>query len=155
MKKIYIILQLILIIAVASMLGMGMNKLRPEPISLSYTAAMQDESVGLTDISDTELQNLADLEGVAFVDARDDFEFSMGHIPKAINIPTTADGEELDNLVAALSGNSTIIVYCDGVICGKSRVVGQKLLDHGLKNVRVYPGGVEGWLNIGNDLEAQ
>lgn len=155
MKKLVIVVQIIIIVAASSFLGFAMNKLRLEPFPMAYSHEVQDESVGLVDINSQELSEIADKNGTVFVDARDSMEFSMGHIPGAISIPSTAEGDILKDAVAKLNANATVVVYCDGLTCGKSKIAGEKLLDLGFKDVRVYPDGLDGWLNLGKDLEAQ
>lgn len=132
-----------------------MNMSRPDPLPLSYSTSIETEAVGLSEISDHGLMELANAASPVFVDARSPLEFSMGHIPGAVNIPPSAKGDMLEAAAAEIPRGETVIVYCDGLTCGKSRTVGEKLLQLGFHDVRVYPGGMDGWIGLGMDLEVQ
>ena len=83
--------------------------------------------------------------GIAvFVDARHDFDFKLGHIRGAINIPL----KEYDERKSALSGASmdrVIVAYCDGAECNSSIELSVKLMRDGHRNVRIFFGGWSEW----------
>lgn len=155
LRKIILPLQIVSILVVSVLLALGMNRLRPEPLPMAYSISAQDNATGLSEIDGQSLVKIANDADTRLVDARDALEFGMGHIPGAINIPSSTEGKELELKVSDLPKDATIIVYCDGLACGKSRAVGEKLLKLGLHNVRIYPDGIDGWLNLGMDLEVQ
>ncbi len=79
-----------------------------------------------------------------FVDARHEFDFKLGHIKGAINIPL----KEYDERKSALSGVSVdrdIVVYCDGAECNSSIELSVKLMKDGHRNVRIFFGGWSEW----------
>lgn len=79
-----------------------------------------------------------------FIDARDQWEFSEGHIPGAVNIPEFSF--EPDNLIlAAIDIDSLVVIYCDGDDCDTSKRLAKLIIDLGYKNVFVFLGGFNEW----------
>lgn len=77
-----------------------------------------------------------------FLDVRSKKFYDYGHISGAINFDP-GDGidfseQQLDSFKSARA----VVIYCNGLQCGTSYVIAQKLIGHGLKNVKVYN---EGW----------
>ena len=79
-----------------------------------------------------------------FVDGRDNWDFSDGHIPGAINIPEYKFTPKEPNL-KLLNKNEKIIVYCEGNQCEVSKRLAGELQKLGYKKVWVYLGGWEEW----------
>ncbi|MDH3252944.1 MAG: rhodanese-like domain-containing protein [Ignavibacteria bacterium] len=83
-------------------------------------------------------------ESALFVDARHGFDFQLGHIPGAINIPL-AEAESLLPVIASLPKMTTIIVYCDGQECNSSEALAHMLIANGCTDVKVFVGGWNDW----------
>ncbi|MGE4295333.1 MAG: rhodanese-like domain-containing protein [Campylobacterales bacterium] len=82
----------------------------------------------------------------AIVDARSQMLYDRSHIPTAIFIAegkVDAGMEALKKVAPEL--NSPIIIYCGGLSCEKSPLVGADLKARGYTNVSVYPGGMPEW----------
>lgn len=143
----------ILILAISGGLAVAFNTARPEPYT--FAELNNPHPPGIGEIVTADL-----LEGFAsgkffIIDARSDMEFSMGHVPGALNIPSGLEGEGFAVKAAQVSRDLPIVIYCDGLACGKSLTVAKKLLELGFRNVSVYTEGIDGWLGAGMDLEAQ
>jgi rhodanese-related sulfurtransferase len=81
-----------------------------------------------------------------FIDARDQWEFSEGHIPGAVNIPEFSF--DPDNLIlASIDFDSLLIIYCDGDDCDTSKRLAKEIINLGYKNVFVFLGGFTEWKN--------
>jgi rhodanese-related sulfurtransferase len=90
--------------------------------------------------------------GVKFVDARDKWDFSDGHIKGAINIPEYNLDENKKSL-NNLNRNDTFVVYCGGDDCDTSKRLTEKLIKEGFTDVFVYSGGWEEWKTSGLPTE--
>ena len=60
-----------------------------------------------------ELQKRVDAGEVTLIDVRPKTEYNSGHLPQAINIPTTSINNQLDTLPR----NKEVIAYCRGPYC--------------------------------------
>ena len=79
-----------------------------------------------------------------FIDARDQWDFKDGHIKGAINIPEFNFNPN-NRILAQISKNEILIVYCSGDDCSVSQRLAGKLLELGYKNTYVYLGGITEW----------
>ena len=84
--------------------------------------------------------------GATFVDARLPYDYQVGHIRKAINIPVTASSEQRLNALSELDKRKAIVVYCSNSRCPYAELVANALLIDGFEEVYVYPAGYEGWI---------
>jgi len=87
-----------------------------------------------------------------FVDARDSWDFSDGHIPGAVNIPEYKFTPDDPN-IKYLDKNRKIIVYCEGDQCEVSQRLAVELQKLGYKKVWIYFGGWKEWFE--NNLPAE
>lgn len=95
-------------------------------------------------ISTDELKSLFDKkEKFVLIDARTEPEYAESHIVRAINIPD----KKLDKNIALLPQDKSLplIIYCNGVKCGKSKRLAQKLEPLGFNNIRIYLEGIPVW----------
>ena len=79
-----------------------------------------------------------------FIDARHSFDYDLGHIPGALNLPVS-DFEEHLSVVESIPHSSLLITYCDGQSCNSSIELAQKLTERGFSDVRVFFGGWNEW----------
>lgn len=88
---------------------------------------------------------LADLAsgGARFIDAREDHDYQEGHIRGAVNLPSSAIYEQIDNVYGAgILIEDKVIVYCGGGDCEASHNVADELRrNFGFTNVWVYENG--------------
>lgn len=79
-----------------------------------------------------------------FIDARDQWEYSEGHIKGAINIPEFSFDKSNQEL-KSINKSSLLIVYCDGDDCDISKRLTAKLINLGYRNAYVFLGGFKSW----------
>lgn len=90
-------------------------------------------------------------DGVAtFVDSRHDFDFRLGHIPGALNLPLSGSDETIARLT--IPKDRTVVVYCDGAECNSSLEVAAKLSAAGYSKVYVFFAGWTAWKNAGQPV---
>jgi rhodanese-related sulfurtransferase len=87
---------------------------------------------------------------VQIIDARPAFQYEMGHIPGAVNIPYNTPNLEIVMQKSSLV-NKVLIVYCSSKKCNAANVLAEKLLIQGYSHIKVYPGGWQEW-RLSNNL---
>ena len=77
------------------------------------------------------------------IDARTKEEFDDAHIVDAINIPEN----KFENASSKLptDKNALLVIYCNGIKCGKSKKLAQKVEVAGYKNIMIYSEGFPVW----------
>jgi rhodanese-related sulfurtransferase len=102
-------------------------------------------------------------KGVLILDARPYEEFAMSHIPGAIDVAPkpglpmsqyTSDVAEIAKLVQGKI-DTPLVVYCNGLFCGKSKRVAGDLLAAGYTNVVRYQVGIPAWRALGHPTQAE
>ena len=153
--------QVISIIIVSFIFGVGYNAVRTESLSLLYQKPVErtvEEVDSLlretTILSVPEYINLESAKemydrGIIFIDARDEEEFAEGHIKGAILAPSTP---ELVQLFPDRS--SAIVTYCSGGDCDVSQELAEELMyDWEYERIFVYLGGWPQWESAGFPIE--
>jgi rhodanese-related sulfurtransferase len=107
--------------------------------------AITGESGKTPEISTAELQLIMRRNAATVFDTRPGQEYSMGHIPGAVNaspkpgVPISqyvSDSAEIGRAVK--QKEAPIVLYCKGQFCGKSKRLADELLATGYTNVRRY-----------------
>ena len=102
-------------------------------------------------------------DGVLVIDARPYEEFAMSHISGAINVAPkpglsmsqfTSDVGEIEKLTQG-KRNGTIVLYCNGPFCGKSKRLATDLLAAGYTHVVRYQLGIPVWRALGHPTQAE
>ena len=153
--------QVISIIIVSSIFGVGYNAVRTESLSLLYQKPVErtveevDSLLSETTIlSAPEYINLESAKemydrGIIFIDARDEEEFAEGHIKGAVLAPSTP---ELIQLFPDLS--TSMVMYCSGGECDVSQELADELMyDWDYERIFVYLGGWPEWKRAGYPVE--
>src|SRR5262245_41611430 len=107
-------------------------------------AVTGDTAETTPEISTEELERVLSARSAIVVDARPPAEFGMGHIPGAVNVAAkpgmpiaqyVSDVTEIGRLV---SGNraAALVLYCNGMHCGKTKRLAAELRDDGYTSVR-------------------
>lgn len=86
--------------------------------------------------------------GVKFIDSRDQWDFSDGHIKGAINFPEV-EFETNHPALSKLSKDETLIIYCSSNECGLSTKIAVELLKLGYKDLYVFEEGWDIWVEHG------
>ena len=79
-----------------------------------------------------------------FVDARNEYDFKLGHIKAATNVPLK-DFDLQKSPLANTQRDKLIVTYCDGEDCNSSIELAQKLSAAGFTNVKMFFGGWNEW----------
>ena len=153
--------QVISIIIVSFIFGVGYNAVRTESLSLLYQKPVErtvEEVDSLlretTILSVPQYINLESAKEmydrrIIFIDARDEEEFAEGHIKGAILAPSTP---ELVQLFPDRS--SPIVTYCSGGDCDVSQELAEELMyDWEYERIFVYLGGWPEWKTAGYPAE--
>lgn len=97
-------------------------------------------------ISRDEARSFFESGSALFVDARQDFDFSLGHIKGALNVPLK-DYDVKKSAINGIPKDRLIIAYCDGAECNSSIELSVKLMKDGYRNVRIFFGGWREWVD--------
>ncbi len=84
-----------------------------------------------------------------FLDARDKLNYESGHIPGAVNVPFFEVEKHLDKVP---NDDTWLIAYC-ACPTAEAEQLAQKLLDNGYTKVKILQEGLNGWTDLGRDLE--
>lgn len=99
-------------------------------------------NVNLAEVSPHLLkERVIDGENITIVDVRDPGSFAAGHIPWAINIPSS--DPDLVAKFREIDPNSTIVTYCYTQDCMASRQVGKILVENGIYTQHLNVGYAE------------
>ncbi len=95
-------------------------------------------------IDTTQLKSMIDSkEEFTLIDARTKEEYDEAHIIKAINI--TEKGYEAQASQLPSDKNALLVIYCNGVRCGKSKKVAAMAATAGYTNITIYTDGFPVW----------
>jgi rhodanese-related sulfurtransferase len=109
------------------------------------------------EVSTEEVVRALDAHSATVLDVRPFDEFAMSHIPGALNVsakpgvPISMYVSDVNEIQRILNGNkaASLIVYCNGPHCGKSKRLAEELLAAGFTNVRRYQAGIPVWRAVG------
>lgn len=146
------------ILGIALAAGLLFNRLRPGslPLVQDWTVAAQLAAARPGDnllISLDDAKALFFARAAAFIDARAQDFYEMGHIQGALNLPW----EDFDNRFAAvmtdIPRDAAVIVYCDGETCNLSKDLTLALSANGFLHVQVLVNGWSLWQASGMPVE--
>ncbi len=114
-------------------------------LTFSATALANDYAV----IDHSGLKALVDADTHSFllIDARNPEEYRESHISGAINIPEKKFGSFAGLLPT--DKKMSLIFYCNGIKCGKSKKAAKKANDLGYTNILVFAEGMPVWEELG------
>jgi rhodanese-related sulfurtransferase len=122
------------------------------PSATVFESTLLEPSQRTAEVSTNELlQVLRDGSALVF-DSRPHMEYSVSHIPGALNV-APKPGVPMSQYVSDVADIGrfapdqamAIVLYCNGPFCGKSKRLGEELLDAGYTNVRRYQLGAPTW----------
>src|SRR5262245_30863257 len=117
---------------------------------------------GSSEISTAQLK-AALTEGSAIVlDARPYDEYAVSHIPGARAVPAKPDttpalyvGDAAEVAKSIPDKTQPLILYCNGLFCGRSERLADDLIKLGYRNVRRYQLGTPGWRALGGVMQVE
>jgi len=146
---------------IAALCGLAVNRFGAHPIPLVYqspdqqlqaelaqlVAAPPFDSFPVDTISLEQFRAAVDDKGVLILDARAATYFNRGHVPRAMNLSRQDFAQDYMRMRPMLDAakDKPIVVYCSGGACHDSKMVAQALTALGFSQVRIYPGGWDGW----------
>ena len=116
-----------------------------------------------SEVSTEELVRVLAGRTATVLDARPHLEFSISHIPGALNVAAkpgvapslyVSDVAEIGRLVKE-NKSAPLILYCNGLHCGKSKRLATELAEAGYTNVRRYQLGIPSWRAAGGVCEIE
>ena len=115
------------------------------------------------EVSTEELQTILSRRSATVLDARPAAEYAISHIPGAVNVAPkpgvpmstyVSDVAEIGRLVRN-NKSASLVLYCNGPHCAKSRRLASELLEAGYSNVRRYQLGIPMWRAAGGVCEVE
>ncbi|MCU0406676.1 MAG: rhodanese-like domain-containing protein [Ignavibacteriaceae bacterium] len=91
-------------------------------------------------------------KGITFVDSRDETDYILGHISNSMNIPFD-DFDNHKQKLEQLSREKPMVIYCAGTDCDLSHLLANLLFEQGYKQVYVFFGGWNEWLNANYPIQ--
>ncbi|GGN46161.1 rhodanese-related sulfurtransferase [Actinoplanes campanulatus] len=98
-----------------------------------------------------QLRALLDAGTVILVEALPQPHYDAEHTPGAVNVPAELTAEQAAAL--APDRDATVVTYCSGPSCGRSKVTAAAFTRLGYTDVRVYEGGKADWTQAGLPFE--
>jgi rhodanese-related sulfurtransferase len=117
-----------------------------------FQGTLLEQNQKTAEVSTDELRQILKDGSATVFDARPHLEYAISHIPGALNVAAkpgvpmsiyVSDVAEISRLVADRS--APLVLYCNGPFCGKSKRLGEELLEAGYTNVRRYQLGAPTW----------
>lgn len=149
----------------ALLTGLTLNHFNSNPIPLTYQSPDQQlqaelrqlinappfDSFPVETIDLDQFQQAVNDKSMMILDARAVTYFDRGHVPRALNLSRADFAHDYMRLRPVLdpAKDKPIVVYCAGGACHDSKMVAQALTSLGFSNVRIYPGGWDGWTAAG------
>ena len=138
------------------------------PSAIDAVAGPSADTTGTRapEISTRELRAQLTAKRALILDARSPAEFATGHLPGALNVagkpglPPSQYTSDLAPIEKLVKGHRAqpIVLYCNGLYCGRSRRLADDLLAAGFTDVRRYQLGMPVWRALGGvqqiELEA-
>jgi rhodanese-related sulfurtransferase len=117
---------------------------------------------GTSEISTAELQAALRNSSAIILDARPYEEYAVSHIPSARAVPAkpgttpalyVGDAAEVAKNIP--DRNQPLILYCNGLFCGRSERLAKDLTALGYQAVRRYQLGAPGWRALGGVMQVE
>jgi len=146
-----------IIIAISFFIGLTVNHIRPNGISISAewspASNIREETGKGLEIGLDQAVRLFESGKAVFLDARPAQEYFEGHIKGAKSLPWQSFDEIADKILKDIPLEATIITYCDGEACDLSLYLAKQLYLMGFQNVHYLTNGWTRWLEAGLPYE--
>lgn len=148
--------------ATLALLGLVATASAETPGSI-FQATLGESTQRTAEVSTEELRRILADKSAIVLDTRPYLEFAISHIPGALNVsgkPGVAmsvyvsDVAEIGRLLKGRK-DSSLVLYCNGPFCGKSKRLADELLAAGYSSVRRYQLGVPVWRALGGVTEIE
>jgi len=128
-----------------------------------FQATLGESGQRTAELSTEQLRGILADKSAVVLDARPFREFAISHIPGALNVaakpgvPMSAYVSDVAEIGRLLHGKkeTSLVLYCNGPYCGKSKRLAEELLAGGYTNVRRYQLGIPVWRALGGVTEIE
>lgn len=138
--------QSVALLGLAAILGLSVNLMRPDGLSVTEECFKNNIlPVGTNQPSVVTLEEAKRLfEGhrAVFIDVRPAEEYAWGHIQGAVNVPWEEFSQGRTRLFDQYGPDTPLLIYSDGVSCGRSAALAVALYDRGYREIRIL---INGW----------
>jgi len=117
---------------------------------------------GSSEISTAQLRAALNDGSAIVLDARPYEEYAVSHIPDARAVPPKAGttpalyvGDAAGVAKTIPDQTQPLILYCNGLFCGRSERLADDLIKLGYRNVRRYQLGAPGWRALGGVMQVE
>jgi rhodanese-related sulfurtransferase len=117
---------------------------------------------GSSEISTAQLRAALNDGSAIILDARPYEEYAVSHIPGARAVPAKAGttpalyvGDAAEVAKTIPDQTQPLILYCNGLFCGRSERLADDLIQLGYQNVRRYQLGAPGWRALGGVMQVE
>jgi rhodanese-related sulfurtransferase len=100
-----------------------------------------------------QVKELFDKKEAVFIDAREGSVYSLGHIQGAMSFPIASLDSSLQDFTRKVPFDANLVVYCSGYGCHDSKILGEKLLQKGYRQILIFEGGYPEWKDAGFPVE--
>lgn len=136
------------ILGIAVLSAVLFNSFSSASVEYIYTPSQDD---GKHNVSLEEAKKLYESKEAIFLDARPVPVYHRGHIPGAISVPYNS--KEMEKLIADISKDQHIVVYCYSSRCNQARILDKKVRELGYENVSIFEGGIKEWTKVQYPME--
>ncbi len=157
--------EMALIVVIGTLFALAANQIVHHPLplwtvpSVSPGASGQPASEGKSPVTATlpvlDVDTVAQLAGdpaTLLLDARQGPLYRQGHLPGAVSLPVSEFFLRFEALRASIERAGMVIVYCIDPRCPDARSLGALLVEHGVRKVLLFEGGIEEWKRRGHAL---
>jgi rhodanese-related sulfurtransferase len=151
----------VLVLAMVT-LSIGMLPAQNAAVCTLPQATVAERNQNHAEVTTEQLKTILKNGSATLLDARPALEFSISHIPGAVNVAAkrgvpistyVSDVAEVGRIVKSKA--APVIVYCNGPFCGKSKRLAEELAAAGYSNVRRYQGGIPVWRALGEPAQIE
>jgi rhodanese-related sulfurtransferase len=143
------------------------TKAQPQPSAYAHEAPSIFDGVlssvaGGPEMSTAELRAALTESSAIVLDARPYEEYAVSHIPGARAVPAKAGttpalyvGDAAEVAKTIPDKTQPLILYCNGLFCGRSERLADDLIKLGYRDVRRYQLGAPGWRALGGVMQVE
>lgn len=124
----------------------------PRARAADRAAANEREVVTMKEINRGELVDLLTNGSIVLIEALPELHYNAEHIAGAVNLPGQLTAEFAARV--APGQQTTVVTYCSGLSCTRSKAAAIAFEKLGYSDVRVYTGGKADWYDAGLPLES-
>lgn len=151
-----IVWEILFILLLSCILGFGVNfslikRFVKGEFAQSFISAKKYPHISFITLAEAE--DLFISQKALFIDSRREEAYFSGHILGALNIPYEGGEEGLRLERFDLNLKKMLVVYCDGSECQSSIQLAKFLHEYGFKDIRVFFGGWQEWVEAGLPVE--